>query len=112
MSEELILTPCPFCNSHSGEWRNHDKGCWFRVNEEIGKDRTPQSKEEMSKAWNTRPALDGDKECEWKLVNDGPDFDDYYETDCGSTFMFPDGTWHENDYRHCPKCSLKIKEKQ
>ena len=60
MSEEL--KPCPFCNSHSGEWRNHDKGCWFRVNEDIGKDRTPQSKTEMSKAWNTRPALDGDKE--------------------------------------------------
>jgi len=51
-------------------------------------------------------------ECEWKLVSDGPDFDEFYETTCGSAFSFTDGTWHENDYRHCPKCGLPIKESE
>ena len=55
----------------------------------------------------------GKKVCKWEhceTMSDG--FDDYYETSCGLTFEFNDGTWHENGYRYCPCCKLEIKESE
>lgn len=50
--------------------------------------------------------------CRWKFDI----YHDYYETGCGHTFTFIDGSSQENGFKYCPYCGGKIdaslKEKQ
>ena len=43
--------------------------------------------------------------CTWKYDN----IHDYYETECGSSFMFSDGE-KEEGFVYCPYCGKKIEE--
>jgi len=64
MSEELkdkevTLLPCPFCGSESGNWNEHEDGCWFRMEQACDEDgRDIFAGEELVNAWNSRPSTD------------------------------------------------------
>jgi DNA-directed RNA polymerase subunit RPC12/RpoP len=40
--------------------------------------------------------------CEWY------DYLEYYDTKCGHSFTFNDGSVEENGYKYCPNCGKKI----
>ncbi len=40
--------------------------------------------------------------CKW--IND----DEYYNTSCGNSFQFIEGTIEDNKFKHCPYCGLEI----
>ena len=47
--------------------------------------------------------------CKWHLNNANGDDDDYWETDCGSTWFFVDGTPKNNGVKYCHSCGKKVK---
>ena len=49
-----------------------------------------------------------ERECEWKLENNGDD--SWYHTSCGEDFMLVDGSPKENHYNFCPHCGGKINQ--
>lgn len=47
------------------------------------------------------------EECGWSC-----ELADYYETDCGKTFVVENGTPSENDMIYCCFCGKRINEKE
>lgn len=47
--------------------------------------------------------------CEWKLVTVGDD--EFYATECGSSWSFLEGDCEDNQVNYCFHCGKKIKEK-
>jgi len=54
MSKDKELKACPFCGSYSENWAEHDKSCWFYLNEHITASLGSHGSEELAAAWDTR----------------------------------------------------------
>jgi DNA-directed RNA polymerase subunit RPC12/RpoP len=50
-----------------------------------------------------------EKGCEWRLVDDDGEISTRYETDCGHSFFFEDGSTEENGFTTCPYCGKRLK---
>ena len=49
-----------------------------------------------------------EEKCKW-IVKQNPEYDDYYDTDCGHSFMFTDGlTPKQHEFEYCPFCGKKL----
>ena len=50
--------------------------------------------------------------CKWYFANGRFDWDSYYDTECGESFLFVDGqTKADNEnFIYCPFCGGRIKE--
>lgn len=73
----------------------HDRGAWIRYEDHLAK---------------LEEARKEERACEW--VNDeGGDFDDTWDTECGNAFVLNEGTPKENDMNYCAYCGGKLKQK-
>jgi hypothetical protein len=48
--------------------------------------------------------------CVWTYQSD--EYSDVWETECGKSYVFEDGTPLENEHRFCGWCGKPIKEKK